>query len=53
VRLQRSAQARDVDGGNEEVGVLRVAAEQRVANGAADDVRVQAERPDVLLNPLR
>ena len=33
--------------GHEEVGVLRVAAEQLVAHRAADDVRVEPERRDV------
>jgi hypothetical protein len=53
VRLERGAQAVDVDRRNEEVGVLRLAPEQLVSHGAADDVGVQPERPDVLLDRLR
>ena len=39
--------------GNEEVGVLRIDAQQLVANGPADDVRAEVERPDVVLDPFR
>ena len=47
------AQALDVDTGHEEVGVLRVDAEQLVAHGTADHVGVEPERADVLLDLLR
>ena len=52
VRLERGAQAVDVDAGDEEVGVLRVEAEQLVADRAADEVGVEAERADVVLDLL-
>ena len=51
--LESGAQPGDVRRRYEEVRVLRIAAEQSVANRAADDVRVQPERPDVLLNRPR
>ena len=50
VRGERGAQAGDVDAGDEEVRVLRVEPEQLVADRAADDVRVEPERADVLLD---
>jgi hypothetical protein len=46
-------QACDVDTGDEEVRVLCVAAEQRVADRAAYDVGVEAERADVVLDLLQ
>ena len=39
-----------VDAEDEEVGVLRVEPEQLVADGAADEVRVEPERADVVLD---
>src|SRR5207253_7598177 len=53
VRLERGAQPLDVDAGNEEVSVLRLVPEQLVAHGAADDVRVQPERADIVLDCFR
>jgi hypothetical protein len=53
VRRERPPQAGDVDRGDEEVGVLRLAAEQRVAYRTTDDVGVEPERPDVILDRLR
>ena len=53
VRRERGAQAVDVDAGHEEVRVLRVDAEQFVADRAADDVGVEPERADVLLDLLQ
>ena len=52
VREQRRAQPGDVDARDEEVRVLRVDAQQLVANRPADDVRAEVERPDVVLDPL-
>jgi hypothetical protein len=43
VRRETPLQLAGVDAGNEEVRVLRVEAEQLVADGAADDVRVELE----------
>jgi hypothetical protein len=40
VSRERLAEALDIDPGNEEVRVLRVDAEELVADRAADDVRV-------------
>src|SRR6476661_10682827 len=53
VRRESLAQSRDVDARDEEVCVLRVDAEQLVADRAADDIRVELERADVLLDLLR
>ena len=53
VRSERRAQALDVHARDEEVGVPRFVPEQVVAHRAADDVRVQPERADILLNLLR
>jgi hypothetical protein len=53
VRRERLAKTRDVDRRDEEVGVLRLDPEQRVADRSPDHVRVQPERPDVLLDRLR
>ena len=50
VWFERGTQAGDVDAGHEEVRVFRLVPEQLVAHRAADDVRVQPERPDVLLD---
>ena len=49
VRRERSLQPVRVDARNEEVRVLRLEAEQLVADGAADEIRVEAERVDVVL----
>jgi hypothetical protein len=43
VGLERRAQTGDIDGGNEEVGVFRVHAEELVAHSAADHVGVEPE----------
>ncbi len=53
VRLERRAQAFDVHTGDEEIGVLRLVAEQLVAHCTADDVRVQPKRADIVLYRLR
>jgi hypothetical protein len=53
VRQQRRTQAYDVDAGNEEVCVLRLDAEQLVANRPADNVRAELERPHIVLDPFR
>jgi hypothetical protein len=53
VRRECLLQARDVDAGDEEVRVLGVAAEERVADRAAYDVGVEAERADVVLDLLQ
>ena len=46
---ERGLEAVGVDSGDEEVRVLRLEAEQLVANRTADEVRVEAERVDVVL----
>jgi hypothetical protein len=43
VRREHGAQIRDVGRGDKEVRILGVAAKQRVADRAADDVRIQPE----------
>ena len=50
VRLERPRRPVGVDARHEEVGVLRLEAEQLVADGAADEVRVEPERADVVLD---
>ena len=50
VRGERPSETVDVDAGHQEVGVLRLEAEQPVADGAADDVCVQVERSHVVLD---
>ena len=52
VRRERVAKLIGVEPGDEEVGVLRRAAEQLVADGAADEVRIEPERADVVLDRL-
>ncbi len=52
VRLELGAELLVIHAENEEVGVLRLEAEQLVADGASDDVRVEAERADVVLDLL-
>src|SRR5262249_34509369 len=56
VGLEGAAERVVVDAEDEEVRVLRLEPEQLVANRAADEVRVEPERADVvldLLEPLR
>jgi hypothetical protein len=53
VRCERSPQACKVNGGNEEVSVLRGDTEKLVTNSSTDEVRVQSERPDVVKYSLR
>ena len=50
VRLQPRPQRVGVDARDEKVGVLRLEAEELVADGAADEIRVQPERADVVLD---
>ncbi len=52
VRLERALQAVGVDARDEEVGVLRLEPEQLVADGAADEIRVEVQAADVLLELL-
>jgi hypothetical protein len=49
VRSKRVAESLDVDTRDEEVRILRLAPEQLVADRAADNVGVEAERADVVL----
>ena len=48
VRLERGAQLGVADPGDDEVELLHGDPEQLVAHGAADDVRVEAERVHVV-----
>jgi hypothetical protein len=52
VRLERALQPVGVDAGNEKVGVLRLQAEQLVADRAADEIRVEPEPFDVVRDLL-
>ncbi len=52
VRRERLPQLLGVDAEHEEVGVLRVQAEQLVANRAADEVRVEPQPANIRLNCL-
>src|SRR5439155_643685 len=52
VRLEQGAQLLVIDAEDEEIRVLRVEPEQLVADGAADEVRVEPERADVVLDLL-
>src|SRR5207302_1276160 len=52
VRLEHRSEAVGVDARNEEVRVLGVLAEQLVADGAADEVRVEPEAPHPVFDDL-
>ena len=50
MRLERPSQPVVVDSGDDEVGVLRLEAEQLVADGTADEIRVESQAADELLD---
>jgi len=50
MRREQLAQTVDVDARHEEIRILRLETEQLVTHGAADDVRVQLERANVVLD---
>jgi hypothetical protein len=52
VRIERAAKSVVVDARNDEIRVLRVEPEQLVANGPADEVRVEPETADEVLDYL-